>query len=737
MERMAEKRSKKEEAEIAKERIRDLSREFGKKLQEGLGKKQEEVGPVASREYKQFKESYAPKKEGFYEKACNLSEKILPIAPEKKDLQEMEESIKISHLNITPKGAISFAILGPLALVMVIILLFFLIPFILFGTASLFIVALSLLIAIVLIMPLKKLPIFLANTWRLKASNQMVLCVFYIVTYMRHTSNLELAINFAAERLKPPLSYDLKKVLWDVETEKFGSIKESLDNYLESWKKWNMEFIEAMHLIESSLYEPSEERRVDALEKSLTVMLDETYEKMLHYAHDLQSPITMLHMLGVVLPILGLVILPLAVSFMEGIAWYHIAFLYNLIIPVGVYYLGRTILSKRPTGYGESDISEETGMKRYKNVRMKLGKKEVLINPLVFSIVIAGVLIFIGLTPLLAKLFFSPEALLAESEILPGFKFLGYRETETGIIGPYGVGAGIMSLLIVLGVGLGIGLFYKLRSKDVIKIRDETRKLEKEFASALFQLGNRLGDGLPAEIAFSKVANVMEGTNSGKFFRMTSLNINKLGMSVEDAIFDKKVGSLTKYPSNVIESGMKVLTESARKGPRIASQAIINVSRYIKEIHRVNERLKDLMSDIISNMKSQISFLTPAIAGIVIGITSMITTILGSLSEQMSALQEQGTEIAAGAGGGLANLIVFGEGIPSFYFQIIVGIYVVQLVFILTELVNGIENGSDVLQERFLKGQNLVRSTVLYSFIALVVMIVFNLVAGTIVTRLG
>ena len=735
MERMAEKKNKKEEAEIAKEKIRDLSREFGKKIQEGLGRKQEETGPVASREYKTFKESYIPKKKSFYEKACNLSEKILPIAPEKKNLQELEDAIRISHLNITPKGSVSFAILGPLLLVMLIITIFFLIPFLLFGTASLFIVALSLLIAIVLIMPLKKIPMFLANNWRLKASNQMVLCVFYIVTYMRHTSNLELAINFAAQRLKPPLSYDLKKVLWDVETEKYGSIKESLDIYLDSWKKWNMEFIESMHLIESSLYEPSEERRVEVLEKALTVMLDETYEKMLHYAHDLQSPLTMLHMLGVVLPILGLVILPLAVSFMEGIAWYHIAFLYNLIIPVGVYYLGRTILAKRPTGYGESDISEESGMKKYKNVRIKFGKKEFLINPMVFSIVVAGVLIFIGLTPVLARLLFTPEVLLAESEILPGFKFLGYRETETGIIGPFGVGAGIMSLLIVLGVGLGAGLFCKLRSKDVIKIRDETRKLEKEFASALFQLGNRLGDGLPAEIAFSKVANVMEGTNSGNFFRMTSLNINKLGMSVEDAIFDKKIGSLTKYPSSVIESGMKVLTESARKGPKIASHAIINVSRYIKEIHRVNERLKDLMSDIISNMKSQIAFLTPAIAGIVIGITSMITTILGGLSEQMKALQNQGTELSAGAG--LTNLIVFGQGIPSFYFQIIVGIYVVQLVFILTELVNGIENGADVLQERFLKGQNLIRSTLLYSFIALVVMIVFNLVAGTIVSELG
>jgi len=34
----------------------------------------------------------------------------------------------------------------------------------------------------------------------------------------------------------------------------------------------------------------------------------------------------------------------------------------------------------------------------------------------------------------------------------------------------------------------------------------------------MFQLGNRLGDGIPAEIAFAKVAETMKGTTSGDFF---------------------------------------------------------------------------------------------------------------------------------------------------------------------------------------------------------------------------
>ena len=185
------------------------------------------------------------------------------------------------------------------------------------------------------------MPFYFANNWRMKASNQMVLCIFYIVTYMRHTSNLELAVDFAAEHLSPPLSLDMKKVIWDIETNKFGSLKDSLDNYLMAWQDWNKEFIESMHLVESSLYETAESRRLDSLDKALSVMLNETYEKMLHYAHGLKGPLQALHMLGVVLPILGLVILPLMVSFIGGVQWYHIMIIYNVALPVSVYYLGK------------------------------------------------------------------------------------------------------------------------------------------------------------------------------------------------------------------------------------------------------------------------------------------------------------------------------------------------------------------------------------------------------------
>ncbi|MBI2548282.1 hypothetical protein HYW21_02945 [Candidatus Woesearchaeota archaeon] len=708
--------------------LQSILRRFKQDLQQKLNEQTLDDLPHASREYKEFKASYMPKHMTFYEKACNFSERILQIKPNKESEAVLQESISICHLDITPTGALSFAILGPIFFIIISLLLSFVVPVILGANPSIFLAIFSILVGLACIIILQRIPEYFANNWRLKASNQMVLCIFYVVMYMRHTSNLERAIEFASEHLSPPLSIDLKKVLWDVESERYESVKESLDMYLESWRKWNLEFVESFHLIESSLYEGSEARRLSLLDKSLEVMLEETFEKMLHYAHNLKSPLNILNMLGIILPVLGLVILPLVVSFMGNVKWYHLAVLYNICIPLAVYYLGKSILSKRPTGYGDTDLSEENPeLKKYRKLIIPLGSQEIKISPLWLSIIVFSFLFLIAISPLLIHRL-NPDFDLRFAD--GKFVLLDYRASTLNpdeTIGPFGFGAAIISLFFPLSFGIAIGLYYSLRSKNVYAIRNRVKELEREFASALFQLGNRLGDGLPAEIAFGKVAKVMEGTTSGKFFEQVSTNIKSLGMNVDEAIFGQKSGAIVYFPSKLIESSMKVLVVSVKKSPRIAANAIINISNYIKQIHRVDERLKDIMEDVITSMKSQVAFLAPVIAGIVIGITSMVSTIIGKLGQQMATLQvEEGTPITGMVG-------LFHDGVPTYYFQLMVGIYVVQVVYILSILVNGIENGSDTLNEEYLLGTYLIRSTLLYCVISLLVMVVFNIIAVNII----
>ena len=716
-----------------------LEAELGEKLRRGGGTQapplpgmNQSGGASTSREYEQFRSERLPAQFGMYEKACGIAGNLfnISVSPEKK--AEFEEYIKISHLNVKPGSVMSLAVLAlalNILLGMIVGILggfFFLFTFMITG--------------IMLFFMLLRVPKILASSWRMRASNQMVLCIFYVVTYMRHTSNIERAIEFASQHLTPPLSLDLKKVLWDVESGAYSTMRDSLEAYLITWKEFNMEFVEAFHLIESSLYEPSEERRQQLLDKSLDVILEETYEKMLHYAHNLKSPITTLHMLGIMLPILGLVILPLAVSFSESIKWYHLLVFYNIILPGLVYYLGKNILSTRPSGYGDTDISDlNSDLKKLKYYSIKIGTKEILIHPAWLCGTIFVILLLVALSPIIIQMT-SPGA---DCNITKNFKLFDFEAknvtikdgaktiTQTVYNGPYGVAASILSLFFPISLGLSLGLYYKMRSSNVIKIRDNAKRLEEEFAASLFQLGNRLGDGLPAEIAFGRVAEVTKGTQSGAFFETVNKNIIRIGLSLSDALFHPTYGAIKLFPSNIVVSSMKVLTESIKKGPKIASQALLNVSRYIKEIHRVDERLKDLMADIISDMKSQIHFLAPTISGIVVGITSMITLILRSLSQRTSQLAAQGS--SSGFAVKLPTMLG-GGGIPTYYFQLIVGIYIVQILYILTILSNGIENGVDELGEKHALGSNILKSTMIYVTLTLIVMLSFNAIAVTIMS---
>lgn len=736
----------------------EVSQMFRERLEKELaGEKAGETTSsedIGTRDYEHFKKQYLPHHLNIYEKICQFSEKLLPFKPDKAKIKPLQEAINTCHINTSPTGVYSTSIVLPLALVFASIFIFFIIPAALGGTGNIFFVMFSLITALVIMVPLQKLPFTLANSWRMKASNQMVLSVFYMVTYMRHTSNLELAINFAADHLAPPLSLDLRKIIWNVETEKYDSVKESLGAYMDAWRKFNMEFVESIHLIESSLYETSEERRLNSLDKSLAVILDETFEKMLHYAHNLKGPLTTLNMLGVVLPILTLVILPLVVSFMDNFRWYHLFAMYNIALPIIVYSLGKKILSTRPGGSGQEDITKKNPeLKKYTNIVIKMGDSEAIFKPQYLAVLMGLMFLLIGFLPIIWNTVGLPDYALVDngehvlslqnvnfidkSEQYVPYYFLNYREQVKGdptkLIGPFGLGAMLLSIFIPLGLGYSFGFYYKSKSKNIIKIREQAKKLEVEFSAALFQLGSRVGDGIPAEIAFGKVAEVMEDTVSGQFFSLVHANITRLGMNVENAIFDKEKGALKYYPSDLIESSMKVLVESSKKGPQVASKALINVSEYIKQMHRVDERLKDLMGDVISSMKSQVRFLTPVISGIVVGITSMITGILGSLGDEMKKISAQS---AAGNVSGAGLLGMFGTGIPTYQFQIVVGLYVIQLSYILTVIANGIENGPDKIGEQYELGQNLMKSSMLYAVLAFIVIIIFNVVAGSMLGNL-
>lgn len=707
--------------------VDEVLKKYGAKIEGSMNSNKEMSSSDFSKSYITFKEELNNEYTG-YEKWCHSVGSFIRMKPSKKDEEKVSKFIETAHLNVEPWQAIGLGVSG-------FVLLFFLgmiaslsIAFIKGGIGE-FPVLLFFLIVMLSMFVFyfaQAYPERLAKKWILKASSQMVPAILYIVVYMRHTPNLEKAIAFAAEHLDPPLSMDFRKIFYDVEVGKYSSIKESLDVYLEGWRGYSTEFIEGFHLIESSLFEPNEARRISTLEKALQVVLDGVYDKMLKFSHGVKAPLTNVYMLGVVMPTLGLALIPLASAMMGGmIQSVHLFVLFNLIIPGLVLFLTDKVLMLRPGGHGNTSYLERNPLyHKFKN-RSAYRKAFGAVFPLILISILP---LLWGYTPL-------PEVMGLQQDytfnelglgILGGGEyFFGFVETKDGIKGPFGLGSVLLGLLFPISIAMMISIANGKRTEDMIKEREKTMELEAEFNNSLFQLGNRLGNGVPPELVFAKVAESNKGLRTGEFFGQVNYNVQQLGMGVDDAIFDKNRGAIRFYPSQLIATSMRVLVESAKKGLKIAAISLMSISEYVKNLNKITIRLKDLLAEVTSDMKSNMTFLAPLLSGIVVGLGTMITMILMKLD--LSSIAEGSEGVGFGGMESLIGIFEYQFMIPPYFLQISVGIYLIQIIFILTSSLVSIDSGEDRLQKTYLVGKNLKQGIALFFFTSLIATIALSL----------
>ncbi len=712
--------------------VEEVLRKHGGKIERQIGAMPKKTN--YSQEYIKFKKEISPEL-GRYEKWCRSLGQIIKLKVSKKDEDKIRKHLEIAHLNVEPWQSLTLSVMGFLAMFLLSLIISIAITFINGSLAafpfSFFI--LMIVFSIFIFYFVNNYPERLANKWRLKASSQMVPAILYIVVYMRHTPNLERAVAFASQHLEPPLALDFRKIFYNVEVRKFSTIKESLDNYLDSWKDYSLEFVEAFHLIESSLFEPDNARRISTLEKALQVVLDGVYDRMLKFTHDVRSPLTNVYMLGVVLPTLALALLPLASAMLGGLlTGYHIFIMFNLLVPFFVFYLTDKIMLLRPGGYGETELLEKNQFYAEYKDKKHYGKALLICLPF----------LLIGLLPLIAQYTPIMELMGLQKDftfadiglgLFGEENFFDFKETAIGIVGPFGVGALLLGMFIPVGMALFFIIAYKDKTKKLIQARRKTKQLEKEFNNSLFQLGNRIGNGMPPELAFGRVAESSKGLMTADFFRRVNYNIQQGGLSVEKAIFDKKRGAMVLYPSSIIATSMRILVESSKKGLKIAAISLMSISEYVKNMQKITNRLKDMLAEIVSDMKSNMTFLAPLLSGIVVGLAFMITSILNKLN--LASLS--GGDVGIGNLGSILNIFDLTKMIPPYFLQIIIGIYIIQIVFILTGTLVTIDSGEDKLEKTHKVGQNLKKGILLYFVTAVLSTLALFVLSSVVLGNLG
>lgn len=680
-----------------KRKISDLKRED---LREEVKKELNLSKARKSYEYSEFMQEKVERK-STYEKLCQRVGKIIKLPLGEKESKELKQDIINAGLNVKPEEVMGLSILGLIASMMV----------------STFVILLTGKLISFILLPLsfyiyiysKNYPSSVAKRRILDETSEMVLGVLYIVIYMRHTPNLEGALKFASKNLTGHLGHDFKLLLWDVQTKKTKDVFQGINEFLEKWKDKNKPFVSSMHLIMSSLHQIKDKKRKETLDMAVDTMLSGTYEQMVKYANKLRTPVQAVSLIGITLPIMGLVMLPMISAFLSDVITTEmIFFFYDLILPILVLFFINKALGERPVGFSLPDVSKHPDSPPEGKFYIKTGEEKKAI-----PVIIVPIIIFV-----ISVMLYGGYIYYAQ----------GLPPSKNDVFG---------SLTIVLGIALTLSSYFYLSSFQRVKLREGIEDVEDEFTNAAYILSNYLSEGKPLETSLIKTAEEMKSTKIHDFFDNIERNIKQLGMSAEEAIFNKEHGAINLYPSMLVKSIMRILVSTSEESTQAASMSMNNIGRYTKSLNKIDDKIKDILSDTISSINFQANFIAPLITGVVVGLSTMIFLILNNLSEQISSLASPDTSVG-GAGNMNINFILgflnLSSGVEVWAFQPIVGLYLVLVVALMIYLVNKIEYAGDKVYLMHRASKTLLISTLLYVVIVSVTTLLFTGLADIAVT---
>jgi len=677
--------------------------------------------PLTSKEYRRFliEEFLTKPRESIYEKLCNFAEKIFKIRLGADTEKNFFDAIQFTYLNISPSGPISLVsllllIASPLLIILTLLdvldITTTVVGFILFSLSSYYIY---------------KYPFFRVRQIRAKASTEIVLATLYMAVSLREIPNLENAVVFAASNLTGPLARDLKRLLWKIETQQFSSIEPAIDEFTKKWGQENLEFVNSIKLLKSSVQQPPD-RAHKLIDEAIDVILSGTAERMGRYANDLRMPVTIIYALGIILPVITLVIFPIIMIFLQQYA--NISFLiigYDILLPVSLFWFINTNLKAKPPTVSQPDIREKLS-----NITLFNATFSVLFIAIPILLILAsigGYLMYQYQVPFNScRQWQTCNTKKAFDNFCKpaGFTYTikDCKDHMSDILTPT-----VSSSLIIWGLTFPIGISLILITQPKLKTRNKVKVLEKEFSEALFQLGHEMMSGHGVENALDNSQKNLQGMEIASFYGRILNNIKALGATFENAIFSREYGAVWDYPSEIIRSVMKIIVEASRKSLVAASTSMLTISKYLKGMDSIEEKIKDIMSETVTSMKFLGMFLSPLVAGITVGMAVIILSVITLLSFQVSTLGgSAGVSEIPSSATFLLGLWQGGASVGPDMFELVLGIYIIETTVLLGMFINGLENGEDRISELNLIGKMLLLAVGIYTISLFIIYSVFG-----------
>ncbi|MFH0715006.1 MAG: hypothetical protein V1847_04380 [Candidatus Diapherotrites archaeon] len=618
----------------------------------------------------------------------------------------------------------------------------------------------------------QRYPLEAAKKEQIKALTFVPEVLGYMIMSMKLVPNLEKAVEFAAEHGRGKIAEDLRELLWNVQIGTYNTLAEGLDALAVQWGQFSSEFKQALMMIRASVLEDSEANRYALLDKVMNEVLESIRVKMEGYARDLTQPAITLFYIGILLPLILVIILPVGSAFANvPLARMDVLILlYNILIPGMALVFALNIVKKRPPTYEPPKIPDNfPGLP--KKWQARVGGASVDLRVLILVVLLAGVGasyylhengVGFGKTCLYETededfCFLqdhTPKAVLeSEGKIeqyftlssgVPGSLLqsrldrgvqlelakeeVKLEETKFFIEPRHDTSPTILLFGIMLSIALALFLYFHFSTIYKRKAQVRVMQMESEFREALYILASRMGENKPVEEALKHARDFLPSyIVSQELFDKTIRNIEVLGMPLEAAVFDPQVGSLRFNPSTTIRSSMRLLVDSVSLGVNVAARTLISLSLQLTNADNVNRTLKTLIFDVTTMMRLLAVFIGPLILGVTVGLQRVVMAVIGkSVSLQVaSGGLELGGSFSQMNTSFSMTLEEFLKLVKPAEFQLIIALYVIEIVIIMMYFTTKIEEDNELTMRL-----NLARALP----IAILCFMVAALISGTLVS---
>jgi hypothetical protein len=509
----------------------------------------------------------------------------------------------------------------------------------------------------------------------------------YLVMYLKLVPNLENSVKFAAAESSTTLAADLRKLIWDMEIRLYHGINDAIIHFAIRWGRWSDYFKRSLHLIRSSIQERDEASRIITLDRALDVSLEGTKETMNRFANRLHQPTVILYSVGIMIPLSLVAMLPAAGLVGMKITIMQVFLIYDLLLPLFVFMYTRKILLSRPAAFHPSNIPPN-----HPDL-CEINRRKRFFVAFASGIVIATPGIIFLLVPIVTSFGLS-------------------NDTIHFIVSSQGLNSFFpVTLFFIWGAAAAVSLYCLSVYRPYKQVRDEIKQMEKEFSDALYILGKRISEEKSPEESFAYAAQTMQGTRIAEVFCQTSYNLTARHTSFYDALYSAEYGSLHHVYSDRIKAILRLFVEGTKKSQRAVSASLIRIADHLKQLQEVEKKITDMLYELTSTLRSTVSVFAPLIAGVTLSITTLISTILRSIQVKQSPETIIGipTTFSASAGSFMT------ENIKPEYFVLVIGIYLIELVILLTRFTNGLNEGDDTATFMYSLGKTMPVSITVFS----------------------